>query len=68
MKSIFRISPQDLTLFFTKQNLALPLNKGESRQSLNILKACGYTAGLCNLLSTDSQTGIVGDAADITRR
>lgn len=46
----------------------MPVNKGESRQSLNILKTCGYTAGLCNLLSTDSRTGIVGDAADIMRR
>jgi len=46
----------------------VPENKGESRQSLNILKACGYTAGLCNLLATDSRTGIVGDASDIIRR
>lgn len=68
MKSIFRISPQDLSLFFKKQNLAVPVNKGESRQSLNILKACGYTAGLCNLLATNAETGIVGDAADIIRR
>jgi len=68
MKSIFRISPKDLSLFFTKKNLAVPENKGESRQSLNILKACGYNTGLCNLLATDARTGIVGDAADIIRR
>lgn len=53
---------------FDQRNLALPLNKGEARQSLNILKECGYAEGLCNLLCTDKETGIVGDNKDIFRR
>jgi hypothetical protein len=32
---------------------------------LSILKECGYNRGLCNLLNTDFETGIVGDIADI---
>jgi magnesium-transporting ATPase (P-type) len=35
---------------------------------LNILKTIGYNKGLCVLLNSDSETGIVGDAADINRR
>jgi hypothetical protein len=53
---------------FDQRNLALPENKGEVRQSLNILKECGYVDGLCNLLCTDKDTGIVGDNKDIFRR
>jgi magnesium-transporting ATPase (P-type) len=32
------------------------------------LKECGYNRGLCRLLNTDFETGIVGDIADIKRR
>jgi hypothetical protein len=66
--SIFRISKKDLRLMFTKKNLLMPDNEGEIKVSLNILKACGYKRGLCQLLSTDPDTGICGDVADIKRR
>jgi hypothetical protein len=46
----------------------MPDNYGESRISLNILKECGYNRGLCKLLNTDFETGIVGDQSDIKRR
>jgi len=48
--------------------MAVPDNTGECRTSLNILRECGYSEGLCQLLNTDSETGIVGDAADLKRR
>ena len=41
-KNVFRISKEDLTLFFEKRNIKIPDNKGECRVSLNILKDCGY--------------------------
>jgi hypothetical protein len=43
VKKIFRVSPEDLNLFFSKRNLKFPDNQGESRISLNILKHCGYS-------------------------
>jgi len=64
-KNIFRISKQDLTLFFDKKNIKAPDNIGESRISLQILKDCGYNNGLCRLLNTDKDTGIIGDEKDI---
>jgi hypothetical protein len=67
-KSIFRISKEDLQLFFLKQNVAKPDNDGECRTSLHILKECGYNDGLCELLNTDQQTGIVGTDKDLDRR
>ena len=48
--------------------MAVPDNAGECRTSLNILRECGYSQGLCQLLNTDADTGIVGDQADIQRR
>ena len=45
-KRIFRVSPSDLNIMFNKKNLRKPNNKGECRMSLNILKECGYNAGL----------------------
>ena len=36
--------------------------------ALNILKEIGYNHGLCQLLNSDPETGIVGDIADINRR
>ncbi len=36
--------------------------------SLNILKDCGYNLGLCKLLNTDVETGIIGDRKDLDRR
>jgi hypothetical protein len=67
-KRIFRIQPEDLRLFFQKKNLKIPPNVGESRMSLNILRKCGYNAGLCQLLVTDKDTGIIGDEKDTARR
>jgi hypothetical protein len=43
----------------------MPDNQGECRISLNILKECGYNRGLCKLLNTDFETGIIGDKSDI---
>jgi len=59
---IFKLSKNDLQLFFQKQNIRKPDNQGECRNSLNILKECGYNEGLCKLLNTDIETGISGDA------
>ena len=67
-KSIFRVRKDDLTLFFEKKNIFKPDNQGECRVSLNILRDCGYNHGLCKLLNTDKETGIVGDSKDIGRR
>ena len=41
-KNIFRISKDDLKMFFEKKNLKQPDNTGECKVSLNILKDCGY--------------------------
>ncbi len=46
---------------FEKKNLAMPDNQGETKISLNILKDIGYQKGLCQLLNTNVETGIVGD-------
>ena len=67
-RNIFKLSKEDLQLFFLKQNIKLPDNLGECRNSLNILKECGYNQGLCRLLGSDPETGISGDAEDIKRR
>jgi len=67
-KSIFRLSKDDLTLFFEKRNIKEPDNQGECRVSLNILRDCGYNHGLCRLLNTDKDTGIIGDKRDLERR
>jgi magnesium-transporting ATPase (P-type) len=67
-KNIFRIKKEYLTMFFDKKNMKKPDNEGECRVSLNILKDCGYNFGLCRLLNTDKDTGIIGDKADINRR
>jgi len=39
----------------------MPDNEGEERISLQMLKECGYNDGLCQLLASDPDTGIVGD-------
>ena len=46
----------------------MPDNEGEERISLLMLKECGYNDGLCQLLASDPETGIVGDEMDIIRR
>jgi hypothetical protein len=46
----------------------MPLNQGESRQTLNLLKDCGYIQGLLKILVTDANTGIIGSETDIRRR
>lgn len=60
-KNIFRLARDDLTLFFDKRNVRMPDNEGECRIALNIIRDCGYTDGLCQLLNTDKETGIIGD-------
>lgn len=67
-KHIFRLRRQDLNMFFEKKNMKEPDNDGECRVSLNILKDCGYNMGLCRLLNTDKDTGIIGDKKDVERR
>jgi len=67
-KSIFRITKEDLMMFFEKKNIKMPDNEGECRISLNILAECSYNEGLCRLLCTEKDTGIIGDVRDIKRR
>ena len=55
-------------MLFDKKNVKKPDNVGECRVSLNILKECGYNFGLCRLLNSDQDTGIIGDKEDIERR
>jgi magnesium-transporting ATPase (P-type) len=57
-----------MTHFFKKKNMKQPDNQGECRISLNILRDCGYNPGLCRLLNTNAQTGIIGDRRDLERR
>ena len=59
---------ENLNLFFEKKNIKLPDNQGECRVALNVLKDCGYNKGLCKLLNTDKETGIIGDKKDVERR
>lgn len=68
VKNIFRVSPQNLAMFFEKKNMKVPDNKGEIKTSLEILKECGYNEGLCQLLVSHQQTGIIGDEIDLKRR
>ena len=67
-KHIFRIQKHSLTMLFEKKNIKKPDNEGECRVSLNILKDCGYNFGLCRLLNSNMDTGIIGDKVDIERR
>lgn len=67
-KNVFRLTKKDLTLFFDRSNIKLPDNQGESRISLNILRDCDYNNGLCKLLNTDPEIGIIGDQDDLKRR
>jgi hypothetical protein len=65
---IFRIDKQDLREFFNPKQHKLPDNVGECRNTLNMLRECGYVHGLCRLLGSDFKTGIIGDKPDIERR
>ena len=67
-KDVFRLTKDDLMLFFEKKNIKKPVNEGECRVSLNILRDCGYHQGLCQLLNTDPEMGIVGGCEDLLRR
>lgn len=67
-RSIFKLTADELELFFNKENTKLPDNDGECRDTLNILKTCNYNAGLCAHLNTDPQNGILGDEMDLARR
>jgi hypothetical protein len=65
---IFRIEREDLNEFFNPSQHRTPDNKGECRNTLNMLKECQYNKGLARLLGTDIKTGIIGDKPDIERR
>ena len=67
-KSIFQITKEELKMFFEKKNMKKPDNEGEARISLNMLKDVNYNAGLCRRLSSDPETGIIGDDKDLKRR
>lgn len=67
-KDIFRVTGQDMKMFFERANLKLPANQGESRVALNILKETKYVEGLAQFLDSSLETGIVGDNIDIARR
>jgi hypothetical protein len=45
-----------------------PDNMGEKRECLIILEKVGCNPGLLAALSTDEETGIIGDVKDIDRR
>ena len=55
-------------MLFKKKFMKKPDNLGECRVSLNILAECSYNDGLCRLLGTDKDTGIIGDTKDLKRR
>ena len=42
-KNVFRVTREDLQLFFEKKNIRKPDNVGECRDSLNILKEFNYS-------------------------
>lgn len=46
----------------------MPDNPGERRECLVILEKVDWKAGLLQSLSTDPETGIIGDVKDINRR
>jgi hypothetical protein len=62
------VTPKDLNVLFDRKNKKEPANQGEVRQTLNLLKECGYHTGLCQLLSTHPITGIGGEEQDLKRR
>jgi hypothetical protein len=55
-------------MFFEKRNMKQPDNEGEARVSLNMLRDVNYNIGLCKRLSSDAETGIIGDEKDLRRR
>ena len=65
---IFGIRSDDLQTLFEKKYYQMPLDLGRIRLSLNLLRQHGYARGLCDLLSTDIDSGIFGGAEDIKRR
>lgn len=71
-RQIFRMSKEDLTMFFGKRNLYLHVGAQEGtekRVSLDILRDCNYAnPGLCNILNTNPQTGITAEVQDVERR
>lgn len=67
-RKVFRMEPDRLTMFFDRQRYVKPDNEGESRVSLQILKAVDYVQGLARLIDTSPHTGIIGDQGDLSRR
>jgi len=65
---VYKLRPEELSLFFRKEHMQVPENKGEKRESLIVLEKVGLYAGLLHSLGTDALTGIIGDAKDIKRR
>jgi hypothetical protein len=53
---------------FELQHIQIPENDGEKRESLIILEKMNYTEGLLDRISTNPDTGIIGDDKDIQRR
>jgi len=68
VSSVFKLRPEELELFFRRDHIKMPENKGERRECLIILERIGWQHGLVDSLATDQETGIIGDVKDIKRR
>jgi magnesium-transporting ATPase (P-type) len=67
-RAIFKLTKEELKLLFSKNNIAMPQNFGETRRSLMMIKSCNYMQGLAQQLDTHTTTGVVGDVEDMNRR
>jgi hypothetical protein len=68
VSSYFKLKKEELMLFFDFENMQRPDNEGEKRQNLRILEKVGCNEGLIAKVSSDANTGIIGDEKDIERR
>lgn len=68
VSSVFGLSAQELELFFRREHIEKPQNKGEVRECLKVLEKVGNYKGLIEKLATDANTGIIGDRQDIELR
>jgi hypothetical protein len=62
------LRPKELELFFEREHQKKPDNEGERRECLIILEKVDWVNGLLKSLSTDQETGIIGDVKDLKRR
>ena len=53
VQNVFKLRPEELQLFFRKEHLDISENKGETRESLRILKKVGMYDGLLKLIESD---------------